>query len=199
MKKMAVVPADRDLRPGIRTWISASVGESAGTVLIEELGICRGQARVDFVVVNGSLDGYEIKSDRDSLRRLAGQVESYGKVLDRVTLVVGRRHLREAKEIVPPWWGIVRIEAGEASARFVTVRKGRKNPACDPRSLVELLWRDDAIALLEQHGVAGGVRGKPRRAVWDRICERLGGDEIATAVREQLKARRAPPAHLRLS
>ena len=40
-------------------------------------------------------------------------------------------------------------------------------------------------------------RGKPRRFVWDRVCERFELDEIAAAVRDCLKARSkrtvAPP------
>jgi hypothetical protein len=55
--------------------------------------------------------------------------------------------------------------------------------------LVELLWFDDAIGLLEGRDVARGVRGKPRRFVWDRVCEHFSVDEIASAVRTQLKAR----------
>ena len=55
--------------------------------------------------------------------------------------------------------------------------------------MVELLWFNDAIALLEERNVARGVRGKPRRIVWDRVCEHFNVDEIAAAVRAQLKAR----------
>lgn len=57
----------------------------ANTVFIEELGICCGQGRIDLAVVNSLFHGYEIKSDRDSLRRLDNQVELYSKVLDRAT------------------------------------------------------------------------------------------------------------------
>lgn len=184
---------DSELRPALRSWVAASLDGNPDTLILEELGICRGQARVDLVVVNGMLQGYEIKSDRDSLRRLAGQVECYSRVLDRVTLVVGERHLREAQEMVPRWWGILRVRTNGPSPRFTTVRKGGKNPGPDPRSLVELLWRDDAVAFLEQRGAARGIRSKPRSAAWDRICEQFGVDEIAVAVRAQLKARTAQP------
>lgn len=199
VKTTALAPADRELRPAFRSWVSSVLGDEPEAVILEELGICRGLARVDLVVVNGRLEGYEIKSDRDSLRRLAGQVESYGKVLDRVSLVVGGRHLREAKRMVPRWWGIVRVETTGPSPQFVTIRRGGKNPRRDPRSLVELLWRDDAVAFLEQHGAARGIKGKPRRAVWDRICERFSEDEIALAVRRQLKARKELPGRSRPS
>src|SRR5262249_26817602 len=83
-----IVLFDSGIRPGLRSWLRLKHADESDTVLIEELGLCRGRVRVDVAVVNGLLHGYEIKSDRDSLRRLAGQVEVYGKVLDRATLVI---------------------------------------------------------------------------------------------------------------
>ncbi|MDA8118743.1 MAG: sce7726 family protein, partial [Gammaproteobacteria bacterium] len=73
------------------------------TVVLDELGICRGEVRVDVAVVNGEIHGYEIKSDRDSLRRLASQVELYSKVLDQATLVAGERHFDAAAALLPEW------------------------------------------------------------------------------------------------
>lgn len=93
-------PADVDIRPVLRRSLLASTA-GEGSVVVEELGLCRGRVRVDLAVVNGSLHGYEIKSDRDSLDRLAGQADVYSKVLDQVTLVVGERHLAHAMDRVP--------------------------------------------------------------------------------------------------
>jgi hypothetical protein len=186
--------ADSDIRPALRLRLLAQHAREADSVILEELGLCRGQVRVDLAVVNGLLHGYEIKSDRDSLRRLSGQVDVYGRVLDRATLVVGERHLSESLEIVPIWWGILRMEPMYRSPRFKTVRRGRRNPGRDPRSLVELLWLDDAVAMLERRQAARGIKGKPRRAVWDRVCEHFDVEEIATEVRARLKARATRPA-----
>ena len=134
--------------------------------------------------------GYEIKSDRDTLRRLKNQVELYSKVVDRATIVLGERHLSEAMGIVPKWWGVLLIQPGVKSPRIKAVRRARKNPGIEPRSLVELLWLDDAVALLEQRDAARGIRGKPRRIVWDKVCEYFKVSEISAAVREHVKARR---------
>jgi len=184
---------DSDIRPALRSWLMVKHAREADTIVLEELGVCRGKVRVDLAVVNGLLHGYEIKSDRDSLRRLVAQVDLYSKVLDRATLVVGERHLPEALEMVPAWWEILRIEPVSGLPLFKTVRHGRRNPGQDPRSLVELLWLDDAVALLEQRNAARGIKGKPRRIVWDRVCEHFDVDEIGTAVRAHLKARATLP------
>ncbi len=180
---------DPDIRSALRSRLLRDHGGEPSTVIVEELGVCRGQARIDIAVVNGTMHGYEIKSDRDSLRRLSGQIGFYSRVLDRATLVAGDRHLTHAQHVVPRWWGVLRIVAGSEKPQFTTVRRGRKNPERNPRFLVELLWLEDALALLEQRGAARGVRGKPRQVVWDRVCEYFTVDEIAAAVCFQLKAR----------
>ncbi len=164
-------------------------GDGAETAFIEELGICQGRARIDIAVVNGVFHGYEIKSDRDSLRRFPRQVEMYSKVVDEATLVVGCRHLDESLGLVPNWWGVIQAESGVVGVRLKTIRQGCANPNIEARSLVELLWRDDAIGLLDQRGAAYGIRSKPRRMVWDRICERFEVEEIASAVRAKLMDR----------
>lgn len=117
------------------------------------------------------------------------QVDLYGKVFDRATLVVGQRYLSEARAMLPAWWGIMYVHRSASGIQFKTVRRSKNNPQRDPRALVELLWSDDAIAFLEQRNAARGVRGKPRWMIWDRICSMFAVDEIANAVRAQLKAR----------
>jgi len=189
MSTQNLLLGDADIRPILRARLMATHAHETDTVIIEELGVCRGQVRIDLAVVNGLFHGFEIKSDRDSLRRLNGQVEFYGRVLDRATLVVGDRHLTEALDVIPRWWGVLRLHPRSNGPWFKTVRRGRMNPGKDPRSLVELLWLNDAISLLEQRNAARGVRGKPRRLVWDRVCERFDVNEIAAAVRFHLKAR----------
>jgi hypothetical protein len=187
----AEVPGDAAVRRVLRTELERQYATEPSTVIVDELGLCRGQNRVDVVVVNGILHGYEIKSDRDTLRRLSGQVEMYGRVLDRATLVVGEKHVDEARSVLPPWWGITLAVHSRGETVLKPVRKGRQNRARDPRSLVELLWLDEAKAILEERGLAVGVRGKPRSIVWNRVCEQLSLDEIAAQVRHHLKRRKS--------
>lgn len=180
--------SDAEIRPALRLKILGDYGD-ADSVLIEELGLCRGQVRVDMALVNGHLHGFEIKSDRDSLKRLGAQAEIYSKVFDRMTIVAGERHLDGVLECLPPWWGVLQVVQWASGVRFKSHRKGRRNPNRDSRTLVELLWLEDAITFLEQRDSVRGVRGKPRRVVWDKVCDCYTLDEIAENVRERLKAR----------
>lgn len=184
---------DAEIRPALRSLLLAEHAGEGDSVFLEELGFCRGQVRIDLAVVNGRLHGYEIKSDRDTLKRLDRQLEIYNRILDRATLVVGERHLDEALELLPEWWGLLRIDPSSDRPRFTTIRQSRKNPLRHARTLVELLWRDDALALLARRNAARGVMSKPRIAVWDRLCEHFDVDEIAAEVRKCLKARQVRP------
>ena len=192
---ISISPNDTDIRAALRNKLTSTYGNHPETVVLDELGVCRGEVRVDVAVVNGKIHGYEIKSDRDSLRRLAGQVELYGKVLDQATLVVGERHFDAAAAMLPEWWGLLLVKSTSNGPHFKTMRRARMNPTRDARALVEFLWLEDSIALLERHGLDHGVRTKPRRVIWDRISESFDIEVIAAAVRAKLKSKAALPAH----
>ena len=179
---------EESIRTSLHRRLVVKHRKEADTVVIDELGLCRGSARVDIAVVNGQLHGYEIKSDRDSLRRLSVQADLYSRVFDRVTLVCGQRHVSRALDIVPPWWEVLWIESTSQDPTFRTAKRGRKNQERDIRALAELLWLEEAMALLAQRNALRGFRGKSRADLWDRVCELLGIDEVATAVRAHLKA-----------
>ena len=180
---------DAEVRPALRTYLEQQASACPNTLLIEELGLCQGQARIDIAAVSGLLHGYEIKSTRDRLTRLASQAATYGRVLDRVTLVVGPHHIAAALQLVPGWWGVLVVHGSVEAVALEPFRPAAENPDQDPRALAELLWRDEALDLLEERNAAAGVRSKPRPAVWDRVCEVLDVTEIGAAVRTQLRTR----------
>lgn len=187
---------DADIRSALRPYLLGQFDGADVPLVVEELGICRGQARADMAVVNGELHGFEIKSDRDSPRRLRNQVAFYGKVFGRATLVVGECIRPAIRTAIPAWWGILKAERSATGLHFRSVRKARANPRRDVRTLAEFLWLADAMRLLEERGAARGVRGKPRQYVWDRLCAHYGLHELDFAVRCHLKARaerRGPP------
>ena len=160
------------------------------TLVIDELGICMGYARVDVAVVNGSIHGYEIKSDQDSLVRLARQVEAYDATLDRITLVTGECHLAKAMALIPEWWGIkVASEGPRGGVKFRDVRRAKKNPKINPRFVAEFLWADETMGILESIGAAEGLHRKSKPFLYDRLVELLRLDEIRDRVRSALKSR----------
>jgi hypothetical protein len=140
---------DSEIRSALRRVVLRRYVRSPNARVVDEVDLKHGAARVDLMVVNEWLHGYEIKSDRDTLSRLPGQVTVFNAVLDRVTLVTGWRHASAAMQVVPAWWAVTLAERGSRGAlRFITLRHGLRNPAPDPNALVGLLWKDEVLALL---------------------------------------------------
>jgi hypothetical protein len=160
------------------------------TLVLDELGLCRGAARVDVAVVNGRLEGYEIKAAADTLRRLPAQAICLNAVFDRVTLVVADRHLHAALHAVPSWWGMLLVEEDQCGeVHFDTVRRGRHNPAIDPVAMAELLWRDELIEALAEAGESGKILRQPRTVLCRRVADLLGEADTRALVTRQLKGR----------
>lgn len=163
-------------------------GGDPGTLIIEELGLGRGDRRVDVAVVNGVLHGFEIKSEADALDRLPGQAEAYSAALDRATLVAAERHLDAGAGIVPSWWGIVVALPDGDRVRLEQVREEGPNPGQLSAALTQLLWRDELLALLAAGGDGGGA-AKLRRRELEALATALPPGELAPVVRAALKAR----------
>jgi hypothetical protein len=182
---------DCDIRPTLREWLDSRYCSEPNSLIVEELGLCQGSVRADFAVVNGSFKGFEIKSEHDSLARLDRQAATYSQVFDSVSLVAAERHLKQARAIVPRWWGICVIRMAKGSTPSVEVlRKEKPNPNVDARSLVQLLWRDEVIEILAR-AVPGVVRtSKARRLLWAELIETLPLAELKEVVRTTLKTRR---------
>jgi hypothetical protein len=181
---------DYQLRLAVKSKVLSRYAKDSDTRIVDELGLRHGIARIDIAVVNGIIHGYELKSDKDNLKRLPHQIQIYSSVLDKVTLVVGIRHAHEATELVPDWWGIKIAKVGPRGAfEFESYRTARANPSLDPLSVCKLLWRDEALTLLDELGEAEGVRHKPRAIVYSRLSQVAALGMLQERVRRQLKSR----------
>ncbi|MCH7903821.1 MAG: sce7726 family protein [Armatimonadetes bacterium] len=178
---------DRDIRAELRRFLEQEYTDDA--LILDELGLCQGEARVDMVVINGALNGYEIKSERDTLQRLEGQIRVYGRTLDSMTIVVGPSHLDEVMRRVPDWWGVMVASPSQCGLTLNDVRPSKPNPALDPYSFAQLLWRDEAWDLLVEHGLQQGLSSRPRPYLWRKLADSLSWDELSAAVRHKLAVR----------
>ncbi len=179
---------DRDIRTALHNRLSAEHGP--GTQYVDELGIC-GAVRVDVAVLNGIFSGYELKSDRDTLRRLPVQVEVYSKVFDRATLVVGASHHAHARTLgfLPDWWGVIVASNTMNGVLLEEDRPSTWNEHVDPEALSQLLWRQEMLEELEMRGLEVGFKSKPRGVLAQVLARELPIDELRATVRHRLKTR----------
>lgn len=180
---------DSDVRAAVRTKLRKEYGNDSDTRIVEEMGVWSGAVRVDIAVINGRLLGYELKSNSDTLDRLPRQAEIYSKIFDRMTLVVGDRHAERAMEIVPPWWGCIIASISKDGIILRLKRKPHRNPSLDPNILVQMLWRQEAIAVLDKYGLANGWRSKRASEIGDRLLSEIPFKQLAKEIRTALKNR----------
>lgn len=181
---------DSDIRAALCERLRREHEGDLDTLILEELGLCQHTSRVDVAVINGLISGYEIKSDRDTLARLDSQRQTYERALDRVTLVVGARHLEKARNAIPSWWGV--IVARKDKTQGVHLESVREAQACPQRqalAVAQLLWRDEALALLCELDQARGLSNATRGVLWQKLTEVLSIEELGDRVRQTIKAR----------
>jgi hypothetical protein len=181
---------DFEIRAALHAeWIKPKYLQQPGSRTVDELVLMRGKHRIDVAVLNDEFHAFEIKSANDNLDRLPQQQACYGKVFDRISLVIDERHVENAVSIVPPCWGLISVSKRGDRACFNEIWPARRNYQLDALSLSELLWREEAINVLAERNLARGFRSKPRKILWKAIAEKVPVHELRDAVRETLKAR----------
>lgn len=180
---------DRDVREAVLAKLAAEHASEPDTRVLQEMGVWSGVARIDIAIVNGELCGYELKSDRDTLERLPRQIEYYGKVFDRVTIVAGARHASKVAAMVPSWWGIEMATASTNSVAIDSIRVPATNPGREPYLIAELLSKTEALEALHIYGLAAGWRSKPIKDIHLRLTREIAFDDLRALVRVALKRR----------
>lgn len=175
---------DHDVRPALVEALRAACPDS---LIIEELDILRIN-RVDVAIIDTHLHGYEIKADNDTLDRLHDQVNAYGLVFQRMTLVAGPKHVKKAAKVVPDWWGIIVADFKGESMRLNCARVGTDNPAVDGQHLAGLLWRKELTEGLIARGVKRGLSNVNFQLA-AMLAERMPMDELVAYVAGKLYAR----------
>ncbi len=191
---------DLDVRRALRREVLRRHEGEFDTLVIHELGLRHGIARVDVAVVNGSLHGYELKSDSDTLERLPSQVRIYSAVLDKATLVVGERHAAKALPLLPKWWGVkIATEGPRGGVSLQDEERGQMNPSVDAVAISELLWRAEVSEVLRNLGHSEKTLLKARAHLYQELSEAMPLDDLRATIRLMLKRRenwrdQQPPA-----
>lgn len=158
------------------------------SLVVDEMGIFEGESRIDVAVINGSLYGYEIKSDSDTLYRLESQLGYYSQVFDYLTYVVGSRHKESAMDLIPVWCGIIIATGTDNGVTLKEIRKPKKNKGVQALAIAQLLWKDELIDLLYTKGIRG-LSGKKKNDLQNLLVENFSLKELSQVVRKKLRSR----------
>ena len=116
-----------EIKMSLISYLSEKHSQEADTKFIKELFVENFNRRADVVMVNGHLSAYEIKSDLDNLLRLEGQLDSFIRHFEYVTVVCTKMHLEAVREkLEQDAWlkvGICLVDGKKISS----IRRPKKN------------------------------------------------------------------------
>lgn len=181
---------DKSIRNQLFKLLKKENLDVTNTLIVNEFNVCNGLARIDIAVLNGSIHGYEIKSDFDTLHRLPNQIYFYNKSLDRITLTTTRKHLSEAKKIVPKWWGILLADNICERIEFKEIRKPKVNPQKNINAFLELLWKNELVQIIVSYNLKFNKNAN-REKLSGIIISNLKSNSIYKEVRYILKTRKS--------
>ena len=175
---------DADIRSALHAQRLRHAKSHPDTLVIDELGLAHARCRIDVAVINGLIHGYEIKSAKDNLDRFATQIDIYRQTLQKLTLVAAPKHVAGIMRNAPGWCGVIAAEQGpRGGVSFHVLRNPVANPDIDPVMMAHLLWRDEVIELLGQAGYAPKDLRRPRKQLYEILCEAMTLREITASIR----------------
>lgn len=117
-------------------------------VMLTEFRI--GANKADVAVLNGTSTVYEIKSERDSLRRLHAQVAAYRGVFAKVNVICGENHEAEVFDTVPRDVGVLLLTDRD---RISTAREAVNSPdRISPLRIFDCLPLSESSQILKALG-----------------------------------------------
>jgi len=159
------------------------------TMMLPELFVDNWARRIDMALIGPEFHAIEIKSARDNLDRLEGQVETMRRLFNKVTVCVASKHL-SGLDTLDPHVGIIEALDTNNGIAFRIHRQATHTEISDRRGLVHFLARPDIEAALKGAGVAVPARTfiYPLRD----MAEKLPVEVLMDAAISSLKRRFAP-------
>lgn len=128
----------------------AASAQGEKVAFISEMFVDQFSRRADLVMANGKLSVFEIKSERDSLDRLEGQISSYEKFFEEVTVVCAYKHQSSVKTSVPKKVGIWLIDS---DGHLSVLRRAKPAQLPSIENWLSFLPVDELKKLLKEHGL----------------------------------------------
>jgi hypothetical protein len=174
------------IRDALRHTVLKSYSGSVAS--IAEFWVPESHERADLVIVGDRLRGYEIKSSRDTLKRLPRQASAFSRLFDYCTAVVAERHVEGVLAVLPSWWGVVCVTSQCDGPAFNDIRSAEVNLQVDASALVRVLWSREARAALTSMGYAPPERAT-RASMWRSLLDLADEQDLKEIVRRSVLGR----------
>lgn len=135
-------------------------------------------SRADVIgVIDGSLIGFEIKSDSDSYTRLKTQTGDYDKFCDINFLVIGKSHKKQAENYIPSYWGIICIYEEDLEVKVEMLQIPGRNPKVSIKKQIEFLWRPE-LYRIQKWNEMPEYKQKSKQFVREKIVEKVSEEVL---------------------
>lgn len=171
------------------------LGDLDQSEVVYEFWIPGSNVRADLVALTPTMRAFEIKTDRDTLRRLPSQARAYQCVFDTCCAVVAPRHLGAVAQTLPKSWGLYVVGESAARPTVSCERPPAPNDEIDSATLVRLLWRDEACSALRSLGHEPEP-SQTRSSMWEDIMGICTPESLREIVRTALSTRDASLARI---
>ena len=133
------------------------------------------------LLIRGQSRRCQAENPLTDLSRFAGPALQ---TLQKLTLVAAPNHVAGIISHAPGWCGVIAAEQGpRGGVSFHVLRNPLANPDIDPVMMAHLLWRDEVIELLGQAGYAPKDLRRPRKQLYEILCEAMTLREITASIR----------------
>lgn len=180
---------EAEIRRVLITYLSASTAGD-GAAFISEMFVNGFSRRADLIMANGKLAAFEIKSERDTLDRLSGQLSTYSDFFEQVTVVCAQKHLPHVRVIADKRIGIWSISA---DGRISVVRDSKTTALPSLNHWLSFLPVDELRHLLKAHG--NSTQGNRENLV--SSASNIAARTVRSFVLDYLKRRDAKIGRLR--
>ena len=173
----------------IDEWLSRE-SVSRNSVIINEFPVGSQTRRADLVMANGRLWAVEIKSEFDTIDRLAKQISAYSKTLESVSVVVAERHLDAVRAMLPSGTGLLVYRRDDQAATVERILKPSFNRLDAIRAL-RLMHTVDIKKVLKEHSLSFS-NNLSRYELEDVARKRVSAYDLRQAAIVALKCRYSP-------
>jgi hypothetical protein len=146
---VAIEMTETEIRNALIDRLSASTS-GAKAAFISEMFVDKFSRRADLVMANGKLSVFEIKSERDTLERLEGQISSYQNFFEEVTVVCATRHQLNVEALVPKNIGVWLIDS---DGKLSVLRKAKAEQLPSIENWLSFLPVDELTKFLRDKGI----------------------------------------------
>lgn len=145
-----------------------------------------GKSRADLLmVIDGSIIGFEIKSDSDTYERLKRQTKDYDKYCNMNYIVVGKSHEKHVEKYVPKYWGIYSVALTASGYTVDLIREAIMNPRCKIQEQLKWLWKEELGHILAINKMPK-YKQKSKKFIHEKLLEKVEVDRLMVQMTDEL-------------